>query len=199
MSVTLERHRQGSLAGAGMNLSSLLCILTAISVWSTTMINIKKLAAVAGIATLALAATDLSASAQSALTNGPDGMKPAHHAMVRHNAMRREAAPRAAGYAARRPLTVRRTVVAAEAPVVVTPAPVVNNGPGAIVTGPLGFASNVVSLPFQVVGGIFPANGDIASNPLVLIGAPLRAVGDIVQLPFRVIGAPFGGTTVATY
>jgi hypothetical protein len=100
-----------------------------------------------------------------------------------------------------RPLTVRRTaaVEAPVAPVVVTPAPVVNAGPGAIITGPLSFASNVVSLPFQAINGIFPASGDIASNPLVIIGAPLRAVGAIVQLPFQIIGAPFGGTNVATY
>ena len=185
------------------------------------MTTIKKLAAMATVATLALAATELSASAQSALTNGPNGMQPnalasdnptglhgnkpsrammRRHAMHRQAEMRRpvEAGPRAS-YADRRPLTVRRTVAAVEQPVVVAPAPVVANGPGQIVTGPLGFASNVVSLPFRAMGGIFPANGDIASNPLVLIGAPLRAVGDIVQLPFRVIGAPFGGTTIATY
>ena len=40
------------------------------------MTTIKKLAAVAAVATLALAATDLSASAQSSLTNGPNGMQP---------------------------------------------------------------------------------------------------------------------------
>ncbi len=96
-----------------------------------------------------------------------------------------------------RPLTVRRTVV--EAPVVVAPVVVGNTGPGTIVTGPLGFASNVVSLPFRAMNGIFPATGDISQNPLVLIGAPLHAIGDIVQVPFRVIGAPFGGTTIATY
>ncbi|MGI3899016.1 MAG: hypothetical protein ACRYGP_16015 [Janthinobacterium lividum] len=164
------------------------------------MTNIKTVAAVAALATLALAATDLSASAQSTLTNGPDGMRPTHsRAMVRHKAMRHEAQTNG-GYASRRPLTVRRTVVAGEAPVVVVPvAPVVNTGPGTIVTGPLGFGSNIVSLPFRVMGGIFPATGDVASNPLVLIGAPLRVVGDIVQLPFRIIGAPFGGTTLATY
>lgn len=164
------------------------------------MTNIKKVAAIATLATLALAATDLSASAQSTLTNGPDGMQAGHsRAMVRHKAMRHEVQHNA-GYASRRPLTVRRTVAAAEAPIVVAPvAPVVNAGPGAVVTAPLGFASNVVSLPFQVLGGIFPATGDVASNPLILIGAPLRVVGDIVQLPFRIIGAPFGGTTLATY
>ncbi len=179
------------------------------------MSNIKKLAAVAAVATLALAASDLAASAQSTLTNGPTGMQPntlasdspagtsgnkPSRGMIRRKAMHHEvsAAPRGA-YMARRPLTVRRTVAVADRPVVVVPAPVVNAGPGTIVTGPLGFASNVVSLPFRAIGGIFPATGDIASNPLVLVGAPIRAVGDIVQLPFRIIGAPFGGTTIATY
>ena len=174
------------------------------------MTNIKKLAAVAAVATLALAATDLSASAQSTLTNGPTGMEPntlasdnptmgnkPSRAMMHRRAMRNEGAR--GTYASRRPLTVRRTVAVGEQPVVVAPVPVGNAGPGTIVTGPLGFASNVVSLPFRAMGGIFPATGDIASNPLVLIGAPLRAVGDIVQLPFRVLGAPFGGTTIATY
>ena len=173
------------------------------------MTNIKKLAAIAAVATLALAATDLSASAQSTLTNGPAGMQPntlasdnptmgnkPSRAMMRRRAMHDEGTR--STYASRRPLTVRRTV-SVEQPVVVAPVPVVNAGPGTIVTGPLGFASNVVSLPFRAMGGIFPATGDIASNPLVLIGAPLRAVGDIVQLPFRVLGAPFGGTTIATY
>ena len=163
------------------------------------MTNIKKVAAIAALATLAFAATDLSASAQSTLSNGPDGEQAHSRAMVRHKAMRHEAQSNA-GYASRRPLTVRRTVMAGQAPVVVVPvAPVGNTGPGTIVTGPLGFASNVVSLPFRAVGGIFPATGDIATNPLVLIGAPLRVVGDIVQLPFRIIGEPFGGTTIATY
>ena len=179
------------------------------------MSTIKKLAAVAAVAALALVATEVSASAQSTLTNGPTGAQPNSLAsdsatgmngnkpsrgMIRRRAMHHQAAMAShPGYASRRPLTVRRTVAAVEQPVVVVPAPVVAGGPGTIVTGPLGFASNVVSLPFRAVGGIFPATGDIASNPLVLIGAPLRAVGDIVQLPFRVIGAPFGGTTIATY
>ena len=157
------------------------------------MTTIKKLAAAAAVATLALAATDLSASAQSSLTNDPNAVAP-NHAMYRqrpvHTVRSSDASHRA--------LTVRRTVTAVEAPVVV-PAPVVTAGPGMLVTGPLGFASNVVELPFRAMSGIFPASGDIASNPLVLIGAPLHAISDIVQVPFRIIGAPFGGTTIATY
>ena len=169
-------------------------------------------AAVAVAATLALAATDLSASAQSTLTNGPNGMRPntlSSNALTGPNGREPSRAPlrrhavrgasqrtaRPSTYAYRRPLTVRRTVAAQ--PVVVA-APAVA-GPGTLVTGPLGFASNVVSLPFQALGGIFPATGDFATNPLVVIGAPIRAIGDIVQLPFRIIGAPFGGTNIATY
>ena len=179
------------------------------------MTNIKKIAAAAAVATLALAATGLSASAQSALTNGPTGTQPntlssddptGPQGNAPRRAMAHRKAPRAVAadaqhsrYSDRRPLTVRRRIAAAEAPVVVTPQPAFNAGPGAIVTGPLGFASAVVSLPFRVIGGIFPASGDIGTNPLVLIGAPLHAVGDIVQIPFRIIGAPFGGTTASTF
>lgn len=158
------------------------------------MTTIKKLAAAAAVATLALAATDLSASAQSSLTNDPTAATP-NHAMYRQRPVH---TVRSAD-GSHRALTVRRTVAAVEAPVVVVPAPVVNAGPGMLVTGPLGFASNVVELPFRAMSGIFPASGDIATNPLVLIGAPLHAIGDIVQVPFRIIGAPFGGTTIATY
>ncbi|WP_237479668.1 hypothetical protein [Lichenibacterium dinghuense] len=172
------------------------------------MTTIKKIAAAAAVATLALAASDLSASAQSSLTNGPNGMQPNTLSSDQATGINGYAPSRAvyrrpvrtvrSAEASRRPLTVRRTV-AAEAPVVVAPAPIGNTGPGTLITGPLGFASNVVSLPFRAINGIFPATGSVAQNPLVLIGAPLRAIGDIVQVPFRVIGAPFGGTTIATY
>ena len=168
------------------------------------MSTIKKTAALAAIATLALAATDLSASAQSSLTNGPDGAQPntlssdtaGHRATVRR---RPAGAMRHASYADRRPLTVRRAGGASAPVVEVVPAAVVNTGPGTIVTGPLGFGSNIVSLPFRGLNSIFPATGDVATNPLVLIGAPIHAIGDIAQVPFRIIGAPFGGTTISTY
>ena len=174
------------------------------------MSNIKKLAAVAAVATLALAATDLSASAQSSLTNGPNGMQPNTLASdvpgsaqgtspSRQMYRQRPVRTVRSADASHRPLTVRRTVEATEAPVVVVPAPVENTGPGRIITGPLGLASHVVSLPFRALNGIFPATGDLGSNPLFLIGGPVHAFGDIVQIPFRVIGAPFGGTTIATY
>lgn len=171
------------------------------------MTPIKTLAAIAAVATLALAATDLSASAQSSLSDGPSGF-PMHRpsrlggaapsrGTVRRRPMNAADRTRPASYADHRPLTVRRTVAAG--PVAVAPAPRFGSGPGAIVTGPLGFGSAVVGLPFQAVGGIFPATGDIATNPLVLVGAPLHAVGEIVQLPFRIVGAPFGGPGLGTY
>ncbi len=174
------------------------------------MTTIKKLAAVAAVATLALAATGLSASAQSSLTNGPNGMQPNTLASDSQTGMNGNAPSRSiyhrrpvrtvrSAETSRRPLTVRRTVAATEAPVVVAPVAVENAGPGTLITGPLGFASNVFTLPFRAINGIFPATGDIAQNPLVIIGAPLHAIGDIVQVPLRIIGAPFGGTTIATY
>ena len=174
------------------------------------MTDIKKLAAAAAVATLALAASGLSASAQSSLTNGPNGSQPntlasdqttGSNGVAPSRSLYRQRPVRTVRSAetSRRPLTVRRTVAATEAPVVVAAAPVGNTGPGTIVTGPLGFASNVFTLPFRAINGIFPATGDIGQNPLVIIGAPLHAVGDLVQVPLRVLGAPFGGTTIATY
>ena len=168
------------------------------------------IAATAAVAVLALAATDLSASAQS-LTNGANGMQPnklssktqagrkpsrammmkPHHTMM-HKKTSFRYGHQPMHYADARPLVVRPS-----APVVVA-GPVVT-GPGTLVTAPLGFGSSIVSLPFRGLNGIFPASGDIATNPLVLIGAPLHAVADLVQVPFRVIGEPFGGTTIATY
>ena len=152
----------------------------------------------ASMAFAALLASDLGASAQTRLSStnpyGINGKTPSR-AMMRRPAARVATRRRHLSYGDGRPLTVRRPV----SPQVVEAAPVVNTGPGTIVTGPLGFGSEIVSLPFRGLNGIFPATGDIGTNPLVLIGAPLRAIGDIVQVPFRIIGAPFGGTTIATY
>ena len=174
----------------------------------------KNLSATSAVAILSLAAADLSASAQS-LTNGRNGsapntlssktmsgrqpsrtmMKPGS-SMHRKTMMHRKTSFRYGyhpmHYAAARPLVVR------PAEPVVAAAPVAT-GPGMLVTGPLGFGSNIAALPFRGLGTIFPATGDIATNPLLIIGAPLHVVADLVQVPFRVIGAPFGGTTTATY
>ena len=183
----------------------------------TSFITKAALAPVAASFALMLAIS-APASAQSQLTNGPDGMQP--------NTLRNKP------HTARRPLTVRRAgaPVVAAAPVV--PAPVANP-----VSGALGVGSTVVGLPFQVLGGIFPAdtavrkggvtavryvgtgakqaeidegwnvavpvdrsgpiyvveNGDPTISPITFIGQPIRAVGTFAQTPFRVIGAPFGG------
>lgn len=150
-------------------------------------------------AALAFAATDLSAAAQSSPT---DGQQPSMvgasrgRAVPRRRAadfrMTRAATGRHIGMRSR-PLTVRPSAFAA------APASVEPVGPGVLVTGPVGFASGVVALPFRGLNGIFPATGDVATNPLVIVGAPLRAAADIAQIPFRIIGAPFGGTTISTY
>lgn len=183
----------------------------------TSFITKAALAPVAASLALMLSAS-APASAQSQLTNGPDGMQP--------NTLRSK--PHTARMM-RRPLTVRR----AGAPVVaVAPAPVANP-----ISGALGVGSTVVGLPFQVLGGIFPAdatvrkggvtnvryvgtgakqaeidegwnvavpvdrsgpifvveNGDPTISPITFIGQPIRAVGTFAQTPFKVIGAPFGG------
>ena len=159
------------------------------------MSTIKTMTTVAAAASLSIAAlltSGFTATAQSQYTNGPDGMQPNTLAQKPHTAKRMRMANN-------RPLVVRRRAIPLAPAVIEVPAPVVNTGPGTIVTGPLGFGSNVVGLPFRVLAGVFPATGDPAVNSLVLIGAPLHAVGDIVQVPFRIVGAPFGGTTIATY
>ncbi len=189
----------------------------------TSFITKAALAPVAASFALMLAAS-APASAQSQMTNGPDGMQPNSLRTNPHSTLR-----------SRRPLTVRRAgapVVAAVAPVV---APVANP-----VSGALGVGSTVVGLPFQVLGGIFPAdnavrkggvtavryvgtgakqaeidegwtaavpvdrsgpifvveNGDPTISPISFVGVPIRAVGTIAQTPFKVIGAPFGGPAV---
>ena len=185
----------------------------------TSFITKAALAPVAASFALMLLAS-APASAQSTLTNGPDGMQP-------------NSLGGSKPHSVRRPLTVRR----AAAPVVVA-APVVAPVVANPITGALGVGSAVVGLPFQVLGGIFPAdnsarkggvtavryvgtgakqaeidegftmpvpvdrsgpiyvveNGDPTIAPFSLIGAPIRAIGTIAQTPFRVIGAPFGGT-----
>ncbi len=159
------------------------------------MLTLKMMSTVAAAATMSIAAlltSGLTASAQSQYTNGPDGQQPNTLAQKPHTARHMRLADN-------RPLVVRRRAAPLAPAVIEVPGPVVNTGPGTIVTGPLGFGSDVVGLPFRVLGGMFPASGDPAVNPLVLIGAPLHAVGDIVQVPFRIVGAPFGGTTIATY
>ncbi len=189
----------------------------------TSFITKAALAPVAASFALMLLAS-APASAQGALTNGPEGAQPNSLGGSKpHN-------PRMI----RRPLTVRR---AAAAPVVAA-APVAAPVVGNPVTGVLGVGSTVVGLPFQVLGGVFPAdntarkggvtavryvgtgakqaeidegfaapvpvdrsgpifvveNGDPTIAPFSLIGAPIRAIGTVAQTPFRVIGAPFGGT-----
>ncbi len=172
-------------------------------------IKTKTTAAVASLAFAGILASAVGASAQtSQLTNGPNGMQPnslsskttagktPSRMMMKKKPMTMR---RHTSYNGGRPLTVRPRVARLAPAVIEAPAAVVNTGPGTLVTGPLGFGSNIVGLPFRGLNAIFPATGDIGTNPLVLIGAPLHAIGDIAQLPFRIIGAPFGGTTISTY
>ena len=188
----------------------------------TSFITKAALAPVAASFALMLLAS-APASAQSTLTNGPDGAQP-------------NTLGQSKPHAARRPLTVRRAVtapVAAAAAVPAAAAGVVANP----ITGVLGVGSTVVGLPFQVLGGIFPAdagprkggvtavryagtgakqadidegfvtpvpvdrsgpifvveNGDPTVSPFTYVGVPIRAFGTVAQVPFKVLGAPFGG------
>ena len=105
------------------------------------MKTFKKTAMVAPVAaSLALAVmVSMSgpASAQAQLTNGPEGMQPNTLRMKPHTA--------------KRPLTVRRAVAAPVVAAAAAPA-----AAGGFVTGT---ASTIVGLPFQALGGIFPAGG----------------------------------------
>lgn len=89
---------------------------------------------------LALAmAASAPASAQATLTNGPMGGQP--------NSLGKSKP--------RRPLTVRRSGAPVETAAAPAAAPAVGNP----LAAPLGAANAVVGLPFQVLGGIFPAGG----------------------------------------
>ena len=92
------------------------------------------------------------ASAQAQLTNGPDGTQPNTLAMKPHAKKMR-------------PLTVRRAVAAPVAAAVAAPA-----AAGGFVTGA---ASTVVGLPFQALGGIFPAGGGVRTGGVT----PVRYAG----------------------
>ncbi|UDL93476.1 hypothetical protein LGH83_12865 [Lichenihabitans sp. PAMC28606] len=98
-----------------------------------------------------------------------------------------------------RPLTVGGTRQPRQAYVPVAPqAPVYNPyaGPAVLITAPVAFAGRIVSLPFEAINAIFPAQGN---SPLTLVGGPVMAAGRFVQLPFRVAQAPFGGPNPFAY
>ena len=116
----------------------------------TTFITKAALVPVAASFALALAmASSAPASAQGALTNGPNGLQPN---TLRSN---NKGAKPSRSFLYRRPLTVRRRAPVAEPVVAATPvAPAVNP-----IGGVFGAANTVVGLPFNVIGGIFPADG----------------------------------------
>ena len=166
----------------------------------TSFITKAALAPVAASFALMLVAS-APASAQSMLTNGANGDQPNTLAQKPHTA--------------RRPLTVRRAGAAPVAAAAAAPAAaagVVANP----VTGVLGVGSTVVGLPFQVLGGIFPADnsarkGGVTAVRYVGTGAkqaeidegfatpvpvdrsgPIFVVqnGDPTIAPFSLVGAP---------
>jgi len=62
-------------------------------------------------------------------------------------------------------------------------------GPAAIITGPVAIAGTIVSLPFRVIGAVFPPRAD---DPRVIVGAPVYAAGEIAQFPFVAVNGIFG-------
>ena len=109
-----------------------------------TLIGKAALAPVAISLALALSmGASAPASAQAQLTNGPSGGQPNTLAQKPHSTR------------GTRPLTVRRTRAApVEAAAAPAAAPVVNP-----IGGVFGAANTVVGLPFNILGGIFPAQG----------------------------------------
>ncbi len=155
------------------------------------MINLKKTAFVPAMAALALAAlvgSGVSASAQNAYTNGPDGAQPNSLGGSRPHNVRRHGYRSAYRDYGSRPLTVSRQYPVAP-PVYLPPPYSPYSGPGAIVTAPLGVASTIVSVPFRILGSIFPAEG----SPLAIVGAPVQFAGRVAQAPFQIAEVPFGG------
>lgn len=111
----------------------------------TTLIRKAALAPMAASFALALSmAASAPASAQAQLTNGPNGDQPNTLAQKPHSAR------------TTRPLTVRRNRAAAPVEAAAAPAaaPVLNP-----IGGVFGAANTVVGLPFNILGGIFPAQG----------------------------------------
>ncbi len=111
----------------------------------------------------------------------PASAVPYHHGHSRnaHRIHRQTAA---------RPLTIRRYVAAP----VVAPPPDPFHGPAAIITAPVTVAGMLVSVPFRIIGAVFPPQGNPSHNPLVLVGAPVHAAGMIAQSPFYAIDSMFG-------
>ena len=68
-------------------------------------------------------------------------------------------------------------------------APDAFHGPAAIITAPIAIAGTIVSLPFRLVGAVFPPRAD---DPRMLIGAPVYAAGEIAQFPFVAVNSVFG-------
>ena len=71
----------------------------------------------------------------------------------------------------------------------VVAAPDAFHGPAAIITAPVAIAGTFVSLPFRLVGVVFPPRAD---DPRVLIGAPVYVAGEIAQFPFVAVNSVFG-------
>lgn len=155
------------------------------------MISLKKAAAVPALAALAFAALVggvASASAQDAYGGDAGAVRPALRAHrplhLGRRVDRSVVVDRRDGY---RPLTVARRRYGPAPLVVARPAYNPYVGPTAIVTGPIAIASTAVSLPFRILGDIFPPVG-----PAAIVGAPIQAAGQIAQVPFMIAEAPFG-------
>jgi hypothetical protein len=71
----------------------------------------------------------------------------------------------------------------------VAPAPDAFHGPAAIITAPVAIAGTIVSLPFRLIGAVFPPRAD---DPRVLVGAPVYAAGELAQFPFVAVNSIFG-------
>ena len=71
----------------------------------------------------------------------------------------------------------------------VAAAPDAFHGPAAIITAPVEIAGTIVSLPFRVIGAMFPPR---TNDPRVLVGAPVHFAGQIAEFPFFAFNGAFG-------
>ena len=83
------------------------------------------------------------------------------------------------------------------APAPVAAAPDAFHGPAAVITAPVEVAGAIVSVPFRVVGYVFPPQ---AADPRIVVGAPVHFAGQIAEFPFYAVNSAFGvQPTLYTY
>jgi len=82
-------------------------------------------------------------------------------------------------------------------PAPVAAAPDAFHGPAVVITAPVEIAGAIVSVPFRVVGYVFPPQ---APDPRIVVGAPVHFAGQVAEFPFYAVNSAFGvQPTLYTY